>query len=630
MIKAMTMALRLGDRPSSRSAAMWLAVAGLGLLAVITGATVSLIDHFRERALLGAERELSNTVGILGRHFDEQFRDSATIASDLIRRLGIARFSSAEELRMQLGGEHARTLMRSQGVSYLGDVSIFDIDGNLVNWSHPSPMPKLNIAARDYFKRFLTDSSAPDVMTETVPSLLTGKWHVAIAQRLRGANDIFVGVLVRRIDLLQFERFFGLVSPGSSTAISLFRSDGTLLARHPAAPDAIGKKFNTSAIALLRAEPDRPTVRGPGALDGLERLAAGVSLEHIPAILIASETVEAALEDWQLQMRATLLAAASISLVVAVVLGMIIRQIMREARDGRRRLERERERLDTALNNMIQGLVVYDRDGIVVSINRSFFEMFGLDPTISVIGWSFRDLIEERKRLGHFESDVDAFCSEVRNGISAGRLVAMESITADGRSYLALNRPLRDGGWVSTIENSTERTKLEQERDRNLAFLHEIIDHIPSLITVKDVSTRRYLLANHNAERYFGVERGRIVGQTVLDILPAAEAAFIEEQEDRLITSQENVLRGERSFVSQTGKDRFLKSTRVAIRDAGGFARYIVSVYEDVTARKLADDRVTHLAHYDALTDLPNRVYFRAQMEELWREPDRARGAALL
>jgi diguanylate cyclase (GGDEF)-like protein len=45
--------------------------------------------------------------------------------------------------------------------------------------------------------------------------------------------------------------------------------------------------------------------------------------------------------------------------------------------------------------------------------------------------------------------------------------------------------------------------------------------------------------------------------------------------------------------------------------EAGGW----VATIEDVTERKRSDEKIVHLAHYDALTDLPNRVLFREQLE---------------
>ena len=46
-----------------------------------------------------------------------------------------------------------------------------------------------------------------------------------------------------------------------------------------------------------------------------------------------------------------------------------------------------------------------------------------------------------------------------------------------------------------------------------------------------------------------------------------------------------------------------------------GEPRYIINVVEDVTERRRANEKIAHLAHYDALTDLPNRVLFREQIE---------------
>ena len=40
-----------------------------------------------------------------------------------------------------------------------------------------------------------------------------------------------------------------------------------------------------------------------------------------------------------------------------------------------------------------------------------------------------------------------------------------------------------------------------------------------------------------------------------------------------------------------------------------------VATYEDVTERRRAEARIAHMAHHDALTDLPNRVLFRERME---------------
>jgi predicted signal transduction protein with EAL and GGDEF domain len=61
---------------------------------------------------------------------------------------------------------------------------------------------------------------------------------------------------------------------------------------------------------------------------------------------------------------------------------------------------------------------------------------------------------------------------------------------------------------------------------------------------------------------------------------------------------------------------RTITAKRLIIRDGNGNPQYLVGVIEDVTERKIASDLIAHLAHYDALTDLPNRVLFRKHLEQ--------------
>jgi hypothetical protein len=57
----------------------WLVIGGLFLIAAITAGTTIMAGQFRERALSSGKRELENTVMLLARHFDQQFRDFGAI-----------------------------------------------------------------------------------------------------------------------------------------------------------------------------------------------------------------------------------------------------------------------------------------------------------------------------------------------------------------------------------------------------------------------------------------------------------------------------------------------------------------------------------------------------------------------
>lgn len=611
--------------------AVWLALSGSAIVATIILASVATISSFKERALINSERELWTTAGLLARHFDKQFEDSETIAGDLVGRLNVPDMTSPGEFRNEMSKDAARHAIRSQGITALGDLSLFDARGDMIVWSRAQPAPRINISTRRYFERFALDPDAPSVLAETVRSLVNGELQAVISHKLVNKDGLFLGVLVRRIDLSHFSSFFSATALKPGSAISLFETNGTLLARYPRTDPLLGQQFPDIASFVAQvASGGRPTRREQTLADQETGLAAGATLVHFPGAIVATNTQDAALKDWNAQTDTTLLVAGLAAFMIASIFLLIIKRIVHESRNNESRLEAERERLDTALNNMLQGLVVYDVEGYVVSINRSYLEMFDLPPELTMRRLHFRDLILERCARGHFDGDVDAFCTKVLSEVSAMRVARTSSSAADGRTFLSINRPLIKGGWVATIEDTTDRTRLEHERDRNLSFVREIIDHIPSLITVKDAHTRRYLLINKIAEQYFGLHKAQIVGKTAFDFLPHAHATAVALEDDEMVSSRVDLVKGEHACSTPGLGERYVISKRIGVREPDGAVRYIIGVVDDVTERRHAIERIAHLAHYDALTDLPNRALFRAQIEDRWVSALQGKSFALL
>jgi diguanylate cyclase (GGDEF)-like protein/PAS domain S-box-containing protein len=601
-----------------RGPVLWLTVCGGLLVAAIFAGTIMMIGEFRERALANSERELQNTVLLLTRHFDQQFDDSDTIAADVISQLRLSGIAAPETFRERISGSDAHEILRSKAgvLSYLGDISIYDSNGQMINWSRPLPVPNLNISERSYFKTFKSNPEAPAVRTEAIRSLMNGNLNTIIAHRLNGENGVFLGVMTRRIDPANYERFFASVAMGMGAAISMFHADGTLVARYPHVDQLVGQKFKSAPLLQrVLSHGGQQTLRVRSPVDNLDRLGSAAQLSRFPIIVVATNTVSAALDDWRAQTRFLVIAAMLSAAVIALILFLIIRQITRQSRDAQHRLEAERHRLDTALNNMIQGLVMYDAAGRIVTVNQRYIDMFNLSPEIVKPGCHFRDLIQHRKDTGSFDGNVAEFCSTILENIARGRVDHSTMQGADGRAFLAISRPLVHGGWIATMEDITERRKLEQERDRNYAFLSEIIDHIPSQITVKDVHDRRYLLLNRVAEAQFGMPRDGIVGKTAHDIFPKAAADIITSDDEKTLLSPDGLFKDEHIWESQATGRRYITSRRIGIRDSAGEPSYVINVVDDVTERRHADEKIAHLAHYDALTDLPNRVLFREQIE---------------
>jgi diguanylate cyclase (GGDEF)-like protein/PAS domain S-box-containing protein len=589
------------------------------LVAAIIVGTAVMVAEFRERALSNAERELQNTVLLLTRHFDQQFEDSDFTAHDLIAKMQLSEMASPEMFRSRMATFDAHQMLKSKVsvLSYIGDVNIFDSDGQLINSSGTWPVPAINIADRPHFQRLKSNPQSTAVLTHPIRSYFDGALTTVIAYRLSGPDGAFLGVMARRIDPAHFEKFFASLTLGEGAAISMFHSGGTMLARYPHASALIGQKFKSAPLLnKVVAEGGHQTMRVESPIDGQYRLGSAATLSHFPIVVVATKTVSSALTDWREQTRFLVATAVLSAALIASILSLIVRQMTRQNREAQLGLKLQTHRLDTALNNMTQGLVLYDASARIVLCNQRYIDMHALSAEIVKPGCHFHDLIRHRKETGSFDGDVDEFCWRIRRDIAEGRTAQTVLELADGRSFHIVNKPLEEGGgWVATIEDITERRRLEQERDRNYAFLHQIIDHIPTQITVKDARDRRYLLVNRVAEDQFGMPREAIIGQTASELFPKADADLIARYDDTALRSDEGLFLAEHAWQSQAMGSRYITSRRIGIPDQAGAPRYLINVVDDVTERRRADEKISHLAHYDALTDLPNRVLFREQIE---------------
>jgi diguanylate cyclase (GGDEF)-like protein/PAS domain S-box-containing protein len=632
MSKTLAAASRRIAMAGSRDPILWLIVCGCLLVAAIVGGTIMMADESRERTLSNSERELENTVLLLTRHFDQQFEDCDVIATNLILQMQISAIPSAEQFRAEMSTSEAHEMLQSKASvsSYIGNVNIFDADGQLINSSDRWPVASLSIADRAFFNTLKSDPQKT-VLTEPVLSHFTDNWTTVVAHRLSGPGGVFLGVMARRIDPANYEKFFASVALGEGAAISMFHGDSTLVARYPHIDAMIGRKFKQAVLLQkVLSEGGQRTQRIQSPIDHSERLGSAAVLTHFPIAVVATRTVSAALTDWYAQTRLLIAAAMLSASVTALMLFLIIRQIARQNREAQARLESEKQRVDTALNNMTQGLVLYDSAARVVTCNQRYLDLHFLSAEMVTPGLPFRGLIQLRKDTGTFDGDVDEFCSDVMRKVAQGQISSKILECRDGRSFQIFNKPLAQGGWVATIDDITERRNLEQERDRNHAFLREIIDHIPSHITVKDVRDRRYVLANKVAETQFGLARADVVGMKAFDLFPGPLADRITADDDRALQGDGSLFLDEHRWDTKLFGSRFITSKRIAIRDQGGEPRYIINVTEDVTERRRADEKIAHLAHYDALTDLPNRVLFRERIESELQRTGQGEQFALL
>jgi diguanylate cyclase (GGDEF)-like protein len=141
-------------------------------------------------------------------------------------------------------------------------------------------------------------------------------------------------------------------------------------------------------------------------------------------------------------------------------------------------LRRQNILFDAALDNMSQGICLFNRDQKLLVSNRRYAEMYGLDPQAVRPGMTLREMFALRIANGTFSGDPQSYAkgTVVTDGHVEPSNREIEFI--DGRVFRLLRRPLVGGGWVGTHEDITA-SKLAQARIAHMAR-HDPLTDLPN------------------------------------------------------------------------------------------------------------------------------------------------------
>ena len=275
------------------------------------------------------------------------------------------------------------------------------------------------------------------------------------------------------------------------------------------------------------------------------------------------------------------------------------------------RFHDQRARLDAALNNMRHGLLMFDADGQLLLYNRRYLEMHGLPAHLANARCGYRELLQMRVAAGTFNRDPDEFIA----GMQERRKVDADVMELpDGRTISIRNTSVEGGGWVASLEDVTERLRAEKELEHTKTFLDTVIENVPATLVVKDASDLTYKLINRAGEALFGLPREQMIGKTTHGVFAGEQADAIAARDKEVLESGEQLLVENVPVQTPHRGRRLVTSKRLAIPGDDGAPRYMLGVIEDVTERRKAEERIAHMAHHDALTDLPNRSAFNEHM----------------
>jgi methyl-accepting chemotaxis protein len=120
--------------------------------------------------------------------------------------------------------------------------------------------------------------------------------------------------------------------------------------------------------------------------------------------------------------------------------------------------------LELALNNMTQGVVMFDIKARLVVCNDRYLTLYDLPRDIVKPGAKLTDIVRLRAASGSLPNDPDKYVADLMEIMRAGKVVSFISELPDGRAISVVNHAIPGGAyWIGTHHDITERRKVEQK-----------------------------------------------------------------------------------------------------------------------------------------------------------------------
>ncbi|MEW5774482.1 MAG: EAL domain-containing protein [Thermodesulfobacteriota bacterium] len=326
--------------------------------------------------------------------------------------------------------------------------------------------------------------------------------------------------------------------------------------------------------------------------------------------------------------------------------------------------------LTAIVNNLADGLAVARRDGTIVQVNAALLGMFGAAAQDMVesdlgrlLGADLDALLEQ--------AGLDACAPPQGSGAHAcpggGRTLEITARRSDGSAFpvevsLALVSLQGDVNVIAILRDITERkfveNELRQARDDMEARVQKRTAELSAanLLLTREVEERQAAeQALRKAEnKYRGLFENAIEGifqaapdGTIIDAnptmarifgYPSAEefmaalndenvTMFEDDGRDRvfrtLLLAQGEVLDFESQVCRKDDRVIWISQNARAVRNEAGDVLFFEGSVEDITARKVAQDRLLYQAFHDQLTGLPNRTLFLDHLTMAMRRRER-------
>ena len=502
-----------------------------------------------------------------------------------------------------------RALLRQQAAAlpFVRAIWWLDAQGRVLHAPEPSAIG-LQLADREFFQAHLNNPQTDFYLGRPVRSRATGLWLLTASRPLRNASGAITGVLAAGLDPPYFDGLWKMVDLGPDSAVALLRRDGTLLMRSPWLESALGKSFAGSALfsQRLAAKPNGHYI-GPSPVDGVPRLNAYRSLPGPPDLLVLVARSEGTvLAPWREQAWMT----GSIWAAAAAVMGLLfvaLERVWRQRLLAANQVRQSAERLTLATEATNIGVWEWDIEHDRWQASPTWYTMLGQTPehgpgdrarALSTVHPDDRALVAAR--IQAVLSGAEAPYGYVARMQHANGSLRWVEVAGRVTARDAAGKPLH---LIGTRIDITERQHLLQALQTGEARFRSLFEQ--AAVGVAHVTLEgAFALVNQRFADITGRSRAALQACTFQQITHPDDLAADLDHVQRLLAGDISTYAMEKRYRRLDDSLVWVKLTVSLVRDTAGLPLHFVSVVEDITAGKQAEqtlqDQLAELRRWHA------------------------------
>jgi len=444
----------------------------VGLLAALTIAAIVLSVSFlvwqlKQRELAQAQTETTTISSVVVEQMLQNLEGADTLLLGVQERLSNIYGS---QFSLDSPQTHLLLTARASGMRQLSMLFLVDAQGRVVNSSREFPVAAQSVADRNYFKAISEDPKKTFILDKPVRNRYDNTWTLHMARPLFDANMKFRGVVVAAMSIAKFELMYKVVKFNYERQISLYMTDGTLIASLPHRENDIGQPASELKGVNLSSPANGIYPRIVTKSEGNEKTLSLLALPKFPVVVGVTDDRYLSLSAWRETITPLLIGAFMVIVFTASVSVYLVRKLIRKD-EMAQELRVANDLYQHTVNSVMDAIVAIDESQRIVLFNPAAEHMFGL-KACDVVGQSFNKLIPERARTRH-QGHVAKFSDTQSISRTMAPQLEISGRRADGTEF-----PIE-----STISKSMIGGKLQMT-----AVLRDVTEHRRVVVELREVN----------------------------------------------------------------------------------------------------------------------------------------------